>query len=50
MKDGQREGEGEYRWKNRDRYKGQWKNNLKHGEGTFYYSNGEIYIGSWFNI
>lgn len=45
--EGQREGNGEYRWKNKDRYKGQWKSNMKHGEGTFCYRNGEIYLGTW---
>ena len=48
MLDDLRDGEGEYRWKNKDRYKGQWQSNMKHGEGTFYYKNGEIYIGQWY--
>ena len=45
---GKREGEGTYKFKNRARYVGYYKQNMKHGSGTFYYPDGSIYEGEWF--
>ena len=42
-------GQGNYTWKNGDKYVGQWKNDKRHGKGTKTYKNGKIERGIWEN-
>ncbi|XP_041829233.1 radial spoke head 1 homolog [Melanotaenia boesemani] len=44
---GERHGQGTYRFSNGARYVGDYFHNLKHGQGTFYYPDGSRYEGSW---
>ena len=47
-KAGKRHGEeGELFTRKGDKYKGQWKNDMKDGKGTFTASNGSKYVGRW---
>ena len=34
-------------YKNGDKYKGEFKNNLKEGKGIMEYNNGDKYEGEW---
>jgi hypothetical protein len=47
MKDGKRNGQGQYRYSNGDTYNGEWKNDNMHGHGVYRYSNGDIYEGEY---
>ena len=42
------EGYGVFKWKDKRKYSGEYKNNLKHGKGTMVWPNGRKYEGSWF--
>ena len=48
-KGGQPEGEGSFRWENRDLYTGEWLNGLPNGQGTLKSANGDIYTGGFRN-
>ena len=39
--------EGDYRYDNGDRYRGEWKKGEKHGFGTYVWTNGHRYEGQW---
>jgi hypothetical protein len=46
---GQRNGEGLFQYKNKDRYSGEWKNGRKHGKGTYIIDASKVkLIGEWF--
>lgn len=47
VSNGKRNGFGTLILANKDKYQGQWKNDLKHGIGYYYYANGEFYKGDW---
>lgn len=42
-------GYGIYKYKNGDKYIGDWKEDHKHGKGKFFYHYGEFYDGEWQN-
>jgi hypothetical protein len=44
-----REGEGEYRWADGDRFLGEWRENQREGKGEFRWKNGDLYKGEWKN-
>ena len=39
--------EGDYRYDNGDRYRGEWKKGEKHGFCTYVWTNGHRYEGQW---
>ncbi len=41
------EGYGIFTWKDKRKYSGEYKNNLKHGKGTMSWTNGRKYQGNW---
>ncbi|CAD7950604.1 unnamed protein product [Amoebophrya sp. A120] len=47
----QRHGVGEYEYgpeeKQRKKYEGEWRQNLKAGQGILYWHNGDCYVGNW---
>ncbi len=48
-KNGSRDGEGLFQYKNRDRYSGKWKNGRKHGQGTYIVDASKVkLVGKWF--
>lgn len=40
MKNGLREGDGKYTWKNGAYYTGEWESNQPHGDGTYIFPKG----------
>jgi antitoxin component YwqK of YwqJK toxin-antitoxin module len=49
MKDGERNGEGVFYYKDGGYYEGQWKDNKMNGFGKLYYESGKLaYEGHWF--
>ena len=42
-------GIGLYSWPNGRKYRGEFKNNLKHGHGEYTQADGKKYIGAWVN-
>jgi hypothetical protein len=42
-------GQGTYKYKNGDKYVGQWVEDKKQGKGRFFYHDGEFYDGEWDN-
>ena len=53
FKNGDRHGQGTYRWldgeSNGDSYKGEWRNGTFHGQGSYTSQNGEIFNGKFEN-
>lgn len=49
IKDGEFNGFGILRNRNREGYEGEWEDGKKHGVGTYLYSNGNSLAGSWKN-
>ncbi|MBE6553199.1 MAG: hypothetical protein E7666_02540 [Ruminococcaceae bacterium] len=47
LKNGKRDGKGEYRYKNGDRYVGEFRNDEMTGAGKLYFANGNVYEGSF---
>lgn len=45
----ERTGRGTYKWKNGDRYEGDFFKGRKHGNGTYTWSDGSVYTGQWQN-
>ena len=45
--DSMRCGQGEYIWKNGQRYVGEFNNDRIEGSGTIYYTDGSVYTGQW---
>ncbi|CAD8197980.1 unnamed protein product [Paramecium octaurelia] len=45
----QKNGWGVFEFKNRNKYKGQWKDDKMHGTGHFTWANGEEYLGEYYN-
>lgn len=43
---GQRRGEGFFQYANKDRYSGNWKNNMKHGFGTYIINDSKIKVAT----
>ena len=40
---------GTYYYENKDRYEGDWKDDIVHGNGIYYYEDGSRYDGQWEN-
>ncbi len=40
-------GYGEYKWSDGDRYEGEWKEGKFHGKGKYFYSNGATFSGTY---
>lgn len=40
-------GQGEYKWKDGRRYKGEYESDQKHGIGTYFFGDGRYYSGHW---
>ncbi|CAK66342.1 unnamed protein product (macronuclear) [Paramecium tetraurelia] len=45
----QKHGWGVFEFDNRNKYKGQWKDDKMHGTGHFTWANGEEYLGEYYN-
>ena len=45
--EGVMEGLGEFKYKNGDRFVGNYKNDTKHGRGVYYFQNGITLKGRW---
>jgi len=41
------EGYGEFKFKNGDFYKGEWKNNKQNGQGLYFWKDGRSYNGTY---
>ncbi len=46
---GERHGFGTYKWRDGEKYIGNWKNGIKDGDGTSYFINNEKFIGKFKN-
>ena len=40
-------GTGVYRWKNGERYEGEYESGVRQGHGTYFFKSGARYVGSW---
>jgi hypothetical protein len=41
-------GYGVFKWENKDKYEGEWKNDKKTGPGKFTWASGDYFEGNWF--
>ena len=49
MKNGKRNGEGVFYYRDGGYYDGHWKDNMMNGHGKLYYDNGKVaYEGQWY--
>ncbi|MGB0368703.1 MAG: hypothetical protein ACPGD8_04815, partial [Flavobacteriales bacterium] len=48
-KDDKKNGQGTYRWPNKQIYEGSWQNNLRHGKGLLTMPDGSKLKGNWVN-
>ena len=46
-RDGKKEGEGVYKWKDGSHYYGSWEDNQIHGAGVHEWTDGRCYMGQW---
>ncbi|TNV82234.1 hypothetical protein FGO68_gene9293 [Halteria grandinella] len=46
-KQGERQGQGQWNWSNRDSFLGQWQNDSRIGQGRYTNADGTYYEGEW---
>jgi len=47
FKDGERTGQGTFKWSDGDKYVGEFKDGKRNGQGTYTWSGGSKYVGEW---